>query len=129
MKPVYAGIFFDQRSYNELKMLASTLGKSIDYPHVTLEYKPDQLLPNDIVGAEVVVTIVGNNQGFEVTLPRDLRGFYKNPSKPHVTVSLDPVAGKAVNTGKLNFRPIQQKTIVGRIGYFTGKGVKFDNNF
>lgn len=132
MKPVYTGIFFDERTYNELKALAPTLGKSIDYPHLTLEFKPNELLPNDIVGEEVVVLLTGegndgSNQGFEVMLTRELKKFYKNPSVPHITTSLDPVTGKAVNTGKLDFRPIQQKAIMGRVGYFTGKGVQFHN--
>ncbi|MDF2534202.1 MAG: hypothetical protein K0R18_359 [Bacillales bacterium] len=133
MKPVYTGVFFDERTYNELKAIAPTLDRTIEFPHITLEFKPKELLPDDIIGEYVEVMVFGEgnddiNQGFQVEFHSELMKYYKNPSTPHITTSLHPIEGKAVNTGKLQFKEIPLMIIQGRVGYFTGTGVRYDNN-
>ena len=66
-------------------------------------------------------------------LPEELKLYYKNQNGPHITVSLgevNGVKGKAVDTGKSNFEPIEELfEINGKLGYFIyGKGKIMDNS-
>jgi len=134
MDVIYTGIFFDKDTYNTLKAqgYTSVLSKHIDYPHVTLEFKPKSFLPNEVIGKEVEVTIVGEgndgqNHGYEVMLPKEVRNHYRGADIVHITMSIDHMA-KAVNTANLNFKPITKSfTVKGKVGYFTKAGVKYEN--
>lgn len=73
------------------------------------------------------------NSGFQVELPEELKPYYKNQNGPHITVSLgevDGIKGKAVDTGTLNFEPIEEPfEISSKLGYFVyGKGKVMDNS-
>lgn len=132
MKPIYTAIFFDEQTYNEMKAKAPTLEKKIEYPHVTLEFKPKELLPDSVIGQYVEMSILGEandgkNQGFMIKLPQTVTRYHKSPNVPHVTISLDPTEGKAVDTGKLYFELTKEMIVKGRIGYYTKDGVKFSN--
>ncbi|MNK38824.1 hypothetical protein D3C87_574200 [compost metagenome] len=135
MKEVlYAGIFFDTKSFNILKSKAPTLDRIIECPHLTLEFKPETLIHENFIGRRVEVLVTGHannnkNQGFSAILYSRLQSLYKNTNPPHITVSLDPLSGKPVDTGKLQFKPIEPFSVFGRIGYYTKNGIKFDNDF
>ena len=106
--------------------------------HVTFNYGKLYKFPEDIIGKEVEVIIVGYgsdglNSGFAVEIPKELNKFYKNKSVAHITVSLgeaDGIKGKAVDTGKLKFNKLDKTLkIKGRVGYFlSGFGIVFDNS-
>lgn len=135
----YQGIFFDDSVRTELiKFQKKGLNENIINMHVTFNYGRLYKFPEDIVGKEVKVIIVGYgfdglNSGFAVEIPEKLNEFYKNKSVAHITVSLGEVngiKGKAVDTGKLKFNKLDKiLKIKGRIGYFLSEvGVVFDNS-
>lgn len=133
----YQGIFFDDSVRTELiKFQQKGLNENIINMHVTFNYGRLYKFPENIVGKEVEVIIVGYgsdalNSGFAVEIPEELNKFYKNKSVPHITVSLgklNGIKGKAVDTGKLEFNKLDKiLKIKGRIGYFSS-GVVFDNS-
>ena len=135
----YQGIFFDDSVRTELiKFQQKGLNENIINMHVTFNYGRLYKFPENIVGKEVEVIIVGYgsdglNSGFAVEIPKELNKFYKNKSVAHITVSLGEVngiKGKAVDTGKLEFNKLDKiLKIKGRIGYFLSEvGVVFDNS-
>ena len=135
----YQGIFFDESVRAELiKLQKKGLNENIINMHVTFNYGKIYKFPENIVGTEVEVIIVGYgsdglNSGFAVEIPEVLNKFYKNMSVAHITVSLGEISGikgKAVDTGKLEFNKLDETVkIRGRIGYFlSGVGVVFDNS-
>ena len=135
----YQGIFFDESVRAELiKLQKKGLNENIINMHVTFNYGKLYKFPEDIVGTEVEVIIVGYgsdclNSGFVVEIPEELNKVYKNTSAAHITVSLgemNGIKGKAVDTGKLKFNKLDKTLkIKGRIGYFlSGVGVVFDNS-
>lgn len=85
--------------------------------HVTFNYGRLYKFPENIVGKEVEVIIVGYgsdglNSGFAVEIPEELNKFYKNKSVAHITVSLgelNGIKGKAVDTGKLGFNKLDKR--------------------
>lgn len=133
----YQGIFFDESVRTELiKLQKNGLNENIINMHVTFNYGRLYKFPEDIIGKEVEVIIVGYgsdglNSGFAVEIQDELNEFYKNKSVAHITVSLGEVNGingKAVDTGKLKFNKLDKTLkIKGRIGYFSS-GVVFDNS-
>ena len=133
----YQGIFFADIVRKELiKLQKNGLNENIINMHVTFNYGRLYKFPENIVGKEVEVIIVGYgsdglNSGFAVEIQDELNEFYKNKSVAHITVSLGEVngiKGKAVDTGKLKFNKLDKTLkIKGRIGYFSS-GVVFDNS-
>ena len=135
----YQGIFFDDSFRAKLiKLQKRGLNENIINMHVTFNYGKLYKFPENIVGTEIEVIIVGYgfdglNSGFAVEIPEELNKFYKNTSAAHITVSLgeiNGIKGKAVDTGKLKFNKLDETVKVrGRIGYFlSGVGVVFDNS-
>lgn len=129
MKVIYAGIFFDEETYKKLKAqsLTGILDKSIPNPHVTLEFKPKELLPNEMIGKEVEVTIVGEgndgmNHGYKVKLTDDVKQYYKGSKIVHITMSINYPA-KPADTKDIKFENRSTFNVKGKIGYFTDKGV------
>ena len=133
----YQGIFFDDSVKAELiKLQKKGLNENIINMHVTFNYGRLYKFPENIVGKEVEIIIVGYgsdglNSGFAVEIPKELNKFYKNKSVAHITVSLgelNGIKGKAVDTGKLEFNKLDKiLKIKGRVGYFSS-GVVFDNS-
>ena len=67
--------------------------------HVTFNYGRLYKFPENIVGKEVEVIIVGYgsdglNSGFAVEILEELNEFYKNKSVAHITVSLGELKEK-----------------------------------
>lgn len=106
--------------------------------HITFKFGETEQYPEELIGKEFNVKIIGyasdgKNSGFQVELPEELKPYYKNQNGPHITVSLgevDGIKGKAVDTGTLNFEPIEEPfEIPSKLGYFVyGKGKVMDNS-
>lgn len=130
-KVIYAGVFIPASEVNKLESASSEkLAKDIKNPHITLEFGSQATIPDDLMGKEVVIRVVGegstgDNQGFEVEVPEELKDLYKGASVPHITFSISE-QGKAVNTKDVPFKEIEPFEIVGRVGYYTDKGVVFN---
>jgi hypothetical protein len=129
---VYDGIFFDFNDPSLEKNGGEYLSKVVKDPHVTFAFKPtkDKLIPESLLGQEYSVTVIGlgndgDNHGYEVELPQDLKRYYFGAPVPHITLSTSDT-GKAVNTKDLKFEKINPFTIKGKLGYFTNNGVVFE---
>ena len=129
----YEGIFFEADMVELIHSLEKEkLPKVNDEIHCTFKYHPtiDEVF-NDIVGKKFEVYLVGygndgQNSGFEVLFPDELKDYYinfdeQNPSMlktPHITASLAEGA-KAVNTKNLSFKPLEKPVkLVGKFGYW-----------
>ncbi len=134
----FQGIFFDEETEEKLINLQKDgLKSNIKNMHITFKYGDIEKYPDEIMGKEFKVKIVGygadeKNSGFLVEIPQELKKYYKGSISPHITVSLGEVSGvkgKAVNTSKLDFKPLEKSIeIVGNFGYFIyGKGKYMDN--
>ena len=129
----YEGIFFKLEELEKVIEKANCgkrLAKTIERPHVTTAFNPASPSVGYKIGEKVSVTVIGygndgKNEGFLVALPTGKPCCNK---QPHITVSIAH-DGKAVDTGRLKFYPIDPIEIEGRFGYFNGKeligGVKF----
>lgn len=108
------------------------LARVNDEIHCTFKYHPNNSeIFNEIVGQVFEVYLVGygnngQNSGFEVSLPEELREYYinfdeQNPDLlkvPHITVSLAEGA-KASNAKNLDFKPLEKPIkLVGKFGYW-----------
>lgn len=128
----YQGIFFEK------DMAELIHSQENDEIHCTFKYHPvDNEIFNEIVGEYFEVYLIGygndgQNSGFEISLPKDLKSYYinydeDNPSVlkvPHITASLARNA-KASNTKNLKFIPLEKPIkLVGRFGYW----IKDENN-
>ena len=154
VKTNYQGIFFDKQEIQEAVQkyrgktgIGMEIPKEIEYPHVTLQYKPavaDVEKFKQLIGTEVQVTLSqygsdGKNEGFYVsgiqTDSPEVRELFDNiPSGvPHITTAiegaLDPETGKsvgkAVDTYKLFdgsqagvSEIIEPITVMGKLGAF-----------
>lgn len=132
---IYEGIFFEEDMVELIHSLEIEKLAKVDdenYLHCTFKYRPknDEIF-NDIVGRTFEVYLIGyandgQNSGFELLFPDELKDYYinydeQNPTvlkTPHITASLAEGA-KAVNTKKLNFKPLEKPVkLVGRFGYW-----------
>lgn len=135
----YQGIFFEK---DMAELIHSQEKEKLeivnDEIHCTFKYHPvDNEIFNEIVGEYFEVYLIGygndgQNSGFEISLPKDLKSYYinydeDNPSVlkvPHITASLARNA-KASNTKNLKFIPLEKPIkLVGRFGYW----IKDENN-
>ncbi|MBQ8193287.1 MAG: hypothetical protein IJZ46_04390 [Bacilli bacterium] len=122
----YEGIFFEANMVDLIHSLETEkLARVNDEIHCTFKYHPttDEIF-NDIVGRTFEVYLIsygndGQNSGFEVLLPDELKAYYINyDATPHITASLAEEA-KASNTKNLNFKPLEKPVkLVGRFGYW-----------
>ena len=129
----YEGIFFEGETVNIIHSLEpKKLAKTNDELHCTFKYHPtNEEIFNEIVGKTFELYIIGygndgQNSGFEISLPEELKEYYinyeeKDPTAlktPHITVSLAENA-KAANTKNLEFKPLEKTIkIIGRFGYW-----------
>ena len=129
----YEGIFFENNMVDLVHSLEKQkLAKVNDEIHCTFKYHPnnDEIF-NEIVGQSFEVYIIGygndgQNSGFEILLPDELKKYYinydeQNPSvlkTPHITSSLAEGA-KASNTKNLHFVPLETPVkLIGKFGYW-----------
>lgn len=135
----YEGIFFEEDMVNIIHSLEKEkLARVNDEIHCTFKYHPNNNeIFNEIVGQVFEVYLVGygndgQNSGFEILLPEELREYYinfdeQNPDVlkvPHITASLAEGA-KASNTKNLDFKPLEKPIkLIGKFGYW----IKDENN-
>ena len=135
----YQGLFLDDETQEKLVELQEKgLNDIVKDMHITFKFGETEQYPPELMGKEFTLKIIGyasdgKNSGFQVELPEELSSYYQNQNGPHITVSLgeiDGVKGKAVDTGILNFEPIEEPIeISGRLGYFVfGTGKIMDNS-
>jgi hypothetical protein len=124
----YQGLFFDEETQKKLvKLQKKGLSYIVNNMHITFNFGEIEQYPTKLMGRDFKVKIIGyasdgKNSGFQVVLPEELRSFYKNQSRPHITVSLgevDGVIGVAIDTGALQFEPIEEPVeIFSKLGYY-----------
>ena len=135
----YEGIFFEEDIVNIIHSLEKEkLARVNDEIHCTFKYHPNNNeIFDEIVGQVFEIYLVGygndgQNSGFEILLPEELREYYinfdeQNPDVlkvPHITASLAEGA-KASNTKNLDFKPLEKPIkLIGRFGYW----IKDENN-
>ena len=129
----YEGIFFEADMVDLIHSLEiEKLARVNDEIHCTFKYHPtpDEIF-NDIVGRTFEVYLIGygsdgQNSGFEILFPDELKDYYINYDEqnltvlktPHITASLAEGA-KASNTKNLNFIPLEKPIkLVGRFGFW-----------
>ena len=136
----YQGLFLDVETQEKLiELQKKGLKDIVKDMHITFNFGEIQQYPPELIGKEFKVKIIGyasdgKNSGFQVELPQELSTYYQNQNGPHITVSLgeiNGVKGKAVDTGTLQFEPIEEQIeISSKLGYFVfGKGKIMDNSF
>lgn len=135
----YEGIFFEDDMVEIIHSLEKNkLPKTNDKIHCTFKYHPTKNeIFNEIVGKSFELYLIGygnngNNSGFEISLPKELKKYYKNFEKndtqklviPHITASLSE-NGEACDTKNLKFSSLQKPVkLTGRFGYW----IKEENN-
>lgn len=139
----YEGIFFDEETQKKLVELQENgLSDIVNDMHITFKFGELDKFPDELMNKEIVLKLIGyasdgKNSGFQVEIPEELDSYYKNQNRPHITVSLgevDGVKGKPVDTGTMDFNPINPIEISGRLGYFvfrkdrTKSGKVMDNS-
>lgn len=112
----YIGIFFEADKFYEIENVKAyqRLFRTIDFPHVTVKYKPDEI-PLEFFGQKVVIKCVGygkdeENEAFFVEFveyPDGMEDLIKEIQVPHITLSVSE-KGKAVNSGSLEFSDIAE---------------------
>lgn len=135
-KVVYGGFFLTEESEAVVSEFVNNklglLEKVVPNSHVTFVFKPEEFFPDCIMGKTYRLKVVGigyseNNQGLLIEIPTELNEYYKGSDKPHITVALSE-EGKAVDTGSLEFRTIDEPFFVeGMMGYFLGFKKAFKN--
>ena len=120
----YTGCFFDPQLLD--RHLESCdrkqLRKTIANPHVTFSYRPREV-PAMLFGQKVTVKATGyacdgENEALLVefvNLPEILKVYTEEIAIPHITLSISESA-KAVNSYKLDFKPIRPFTLDGVFG-------------
>ena len=128
-KMIYAGIFLDEDD-----QFIGSLDKTIEHQHVTIAFKPDEETEAVIrkhLGEEVELMVEGygcddDNEGLKVMIfdwdSMELMPLFDNIDIPHITISVSET-GKPKDTAKLEFEDTPAFFIVGKIGYFDGRGV------
>ena len=140
----YEGMFFDEETQAKLvELQPKGLESIVKDMHITFKFGELDKFPDELMGKDHLIKLIGyasdgKNSGFQVELPEELNDYYKNQNVPHITVSLgevDGVKGKAVDTGTMEFKKIEEPIeILGKLGYFvfredrTKSGVVMDNS-
>lgn len=135
----YEGIFFDGEMAKLIHSLEEVPLEIVnDNLHCTFKYHPSEReIFNNLMGEEFEVYIIGygndgNNSGFEIMLPKELRKYYINFDEknrdvlkiPHITTSLS-CGARANNTKNLNFRKLENPVkVVGKFGLWIKEGNK-----
>lgn len=131
-KALYAGVFINDEFIETLINRQSVhLSNVIDNIHCTFIFNPTEEEESElvkIIGREVSLLVhryghTENNSGFAVLIPLSMDRYYKNSSRPHITVSISD-SGKPKDTGSIDFDTIIDEPFIikGRFGicYTTG---------
>ena len=123
---IYTGVFLGT-------VIPGTLERQITCQHVTHMFrpKPERVNPA-FFGKLVFIKVIGyandgDNQGYLVSLEtsdEDLKKELDAIKVPHITISVSK-NGKPVNTGKLNFTPIDGELLVGTYGGYYSDGMVY----
>lgn len=126
----YEGLFFDDDTIKLIKSLETkTLETINDEIHCTFKYHPnDNEIFNELVGKTYEIYLVGygndgQNSGFEIQIPDELKRYYLNDDcnklkSPHITASL-AINAKANNTKNLKFKKLKNPVkIIGKFGFW-----------
>ncbi len=129
---IYEGIFFDEAETKKIRE-KEKIHLEVPYPdvHCTFKFKPhSEELFDELLNKEFELTLIGyacdgENSGFEVQIPDELKKYYISrdlkrgvPITPHITISLG-LNAKPVNTKNLDFIPLDEPIHVkGKFGYW-----------
>lgn len=129
---IYTGIFFNRDEFFDL--FSPKLVKGIEYPHVTISFKPKgSEVHQELFGTKVEVQVVGyaiseNNEGVAVKCVVNNTTMQKlcdELALPHITISVSET-GKPVDTVNLDFKPVENGAkLTGRFGAFTTGGIVY----
>lgn len=130
LKFYYIGLFFDFDVFRSAvaSLRRNPLSSDIKYPHVTFEYKPEEV-DTSLFGNVLKIKIVGygndgKNEGVKVELSSDepaLQTLIEKISVPHITIALSDGA-QAVNTKYIEFEPVEAIELYGTYGGFAEEG-------
>lgn len=128
MNYLYTGWFVQtEELYRKIKE-TNRLEKEIEYPHVTLYFRPEWV-DTKLFGSKAVIKVIGygndgENEGLLVELEtkeETLQRVFDELQIPHVTLSIAKDA-KAVNTRRLQFYEIEPFCLEGTFGGMTQDG-------
>ncbi|MCQ2570995.1 MAG: hypothetical protein MJ154_01995 [Candidatus Saccharibacteria bacterium] len=126
---IYTGLFIEKNSFYNL--FPAKLAKEIEYPHVTVFFKPKgSEVHQELFGEKATITVTGygcdeKNEGFSVKINAqnpELQKLCDGILVPHITISVSE-DGKPVDTGKLEFETREQVSIEATFGAFTTGGL------
>ena len=131
MKAIYCGVFIDKDSARTLSEAQKVkLSKPIQNMHCTFVFRPsraDEIAFNNAIGTYTKLKVIaygnsGENSGFMVEIPDNLKHLYKGCANPHITVSIAD-NGRAVNTGYIDFNAIEPFYVCGTLGIYYDTGI------
>ena len=131
MRFLYTGWFVEPEEIGQIaaELAPQRLEKKIEYPHITLVFKPEQV-NTELFGSKARITVTGygndgENEGVLVKVEPEeetLRHAVLNLDTPHITLSIAEGA-KAVNTRKLEFHSVEPVVLEGIFGGMTADNV------
>ncbi len=124
----YIGFFVDReevlRELEERGLAGRHLYRMIEHFHVTVEYRPgdhhEELFGRTIELTAFAYANDGSNEGVAVRMRSqdpDLQRLADRVAIPHITISVAE-GGESVNTGKLDFEPMEPFILKGVFGGF-----------
>jgi hypothetical protein len=120
---IYEGFFV-------LDNLKSSLEKDIIDKHITTQFRPE-ITHEHLYGKKASFQIIGYgnngiNEGFLVNMisyeDKELKTLFDKIPIPHITLSISNT-GRAVDTSKLEFKPINGQIIDTKFGGFNGQKI------
>lgn len=125
MKYVYVGVFLKKENLmKRIENLGSRLSKGIEFPHITFQFRPENV-NEKLFGSKIIVKAIGygnngKNEGLKVELSStnpELQSMIEAIEVPHITLSISD-DGKPVDTRFLSFEDIEPFEICGTFGGF-----------
>lgn len=116
---------------NKEDRATSKLDKTIEFQHITHEYRPKEV-NKELFGQTAKLRVIGygineENEGYLVEIieaSEEIKKAFSIVEVPHITIGISK-SGKAVNTRYLEFAAIEPFEIVATYGGFNGQGVEF----
>lgn len=140
VKVEYQGIFFNKENIevlrNKMEETIENLGlkkleKDVKDLHITFWYNPKEAFDTKLLGKDYDIKIIGygqdeNNSGFLADIPDELKESYKGAKAVHITMALSK-EGNAIDTRDLNFEPIPEFNVKGKLSYVINNQVVTPN--